>query len=378
MKNTIFCAALCGLLMLGLSAVAGAAEGKKRIMLFGDSNTSGHVETERGDSGRPPLTTAGPGKMGILPGAEHTAGEGLTGRATRIGSPERFGVGVIPGAGMNRAACLPASLSSRMPIVHAAEVTSVQIVRVTIKENQFAAFAKAAKEQMRAALRAEPGVVAMYAVADKNTPSDMIFFIMYREENACGIHRNTPHFQKYLRTAKDMIVHRALTDAVPVDLRDRYNTPAEYENISRQSDVSSVRIAHLQIKKEQLAAFREAVQEEMEAALRVEPGVVAIYAVADKNDPTKMTFFEMYVDENAYRIHRDTPHFQKYFHTTNDMIAARVLLEAVPVALHDKRNSLFEQFRIHGKNPSFPLQTGGNTLAVRGTHGKMSVKRNMP
>ena len=105
------------------------------------------------------------------------------------------------------------------------------------------------------------------------------------------------------------------------------------------ADTTSVRIAHLQIKPEFLEAFTAAVKEEMEAALRVEPGVLAIYAVADKNDPTKLTFIEMYADEDAYQVHRDTPHFQKYFHATKDMIAERVLLEAVPVELRDKHNT---------------------------------------
>lgn len=105
------------------------------------------------------------------------------------------------------------------------------------------------------------------------------------------------------------------------------------------ADATSVRIAHLQIKPEHLEEFTTAVKEEMEAALRVEPGVLAIYAVADKNDPTRLTFIEMYADEDAYQVHRDTPHFQKYFHTTKDMIADRVLLEAVPVELRDKHNT---------------------------------------
>lgn len=105
------------------------------------------------------------------------------------------------------------------------------------------------------------------------------------------------------------------------------------------AEATSIRMAHLQIKPDQLEAFTAAVKEEMEAALRLEPGVVAIYAVAEKGDPTKWTFFEMYVDEEAYQIHRDTPHFQKYFHTTKDMIADRVLLEAVPVELRDKHNT---------------------------------------
>lgn len=105
------------------------------------------------------------------------------------------------------------------------------------------------------------------------------------------------------------------------------------------AEPTSIRMAHLQTKENQLSAFTSSVKEEMEAALRVEPGVIAIYAAADKNDPTKMTFFEMYVDEAAYQTHRDTPHFQKYFHTTKDMISDRILLEAVPVELRDKHNT---------------------------------------
>ena len=42
------------------------------------------------------------------------------------------------------------------------------------------------------------------------------------------------------------------------------------------ADTTSVRIAHLQIKPEFLESFTAAVNEEMEAALRLEPGVLAI------------------------------------------------------------------------------------------------------
>lgn len=112
---------------------------------------------------------------------------------------------------------------------------------------------------------------------------------------------------------------------------------------AQAAEAGSVRIAHLTIKPGQLEAFTAAVREEMQDALRLEPGVVAIYAVADKNDPNKLMFFEMYVDEAAYQIHRETPHFVKYFETTKDMIADRVLMEGVPVELRDKHNTPLEK-----------------------------------
>lgn len=109
--------------------------------------------------------------------------------------------------------------------------------------------------------------------------------------------------------------------------------------IVHAAETSSVRIARLDIKPGCLEAFLNAVREEMATSLRVEPGVLALYAVADRQDPTKLTFFEMYVDDAAYERHRRTPHFQKYYQTTKDMIARRVLLEAVPVELRDRRAS---------------------------------------
>jgi quinol monooxygenase YgiN len=79
------------------------------------------------------------------------------------------------------------------------------------------------------------------------------------------------------------------------------------------------------------------VKKEMEASIRVEPGVLAIYAVADKTDPAKLTFFEMYADEAAYLAHRETPHFKEYVESTKDMIKTRTLRETVPVQLSAKR-----------------------------------------
>lgn len=80
------------------------------------------------------------------------------------------------------------------------------------------------------------------------------------------------------------------------------------------AEAGTARIAQLRIKPEYLEAFMIAVREEMETSLRVEPGVVALYAVADRRDPTKMLFFELYVDDAAYQSHRNTAStFSKIF-----------------------------------------------------------------
>ena len=75
----------------------------------------------------------------------------------------------------------------------------------------------------------------------------------------------------------------------------------------------------------------------METSVRAEPGVLAIYAVAEKNNPSKLRFFEMYADEAAYHAHRESAHFKKYIETTKDMITSRRLIDTVPVQLSAKK-----------------------------------------
>ena len=98
-----------------------------------------------------------------------------------------------------------------------------------------------------------------------------------------------------------------------------------------------VRIAELEIDPAQLDAYKAAVKEEMETSVRVEPGVLAIYAVAEKENPTRLRFFEMYADEAAYNSHRESAHFKKYVAITKDMIKSRKLIETVPIQLSDKK-----------------------------------------
>jgi quinol monooxygenase YgiN len=101
-------------------------------------------------------------------------------------------------------------------------------------------------------------------------------------------------------------------------------------------DNLTVRIAQLEIDPAKLPAYTAAVREEMDDAVRLEPGVLAIYAVAERSNPSKLHFFEIYTDDEAYASHRETPHFKKYLATTQSMIRERKLIEARPVHLSDK------------------------------------------
>ena len=100
-----------------------------------------------------------------------------------------------------------------------------------------------------------------------------------------------------------------------------------------------VRIAKLQIDSLQLDAYKAALKLHAETAVKVEPGVLNLYAVYEKNHPTHVTVFEIYASQEAYKAHLLTPHFLKYKTETKDMVKSLELVETVPIALETKYKS---------------------------------------
>jgi len=94
-----------------------------------------------------------------------------------------------------------------------------------------------------------------------------------------------------------------------------------------------VRIAELEIDPTQLEAYKAALREEIETSIRIEPGVLALYAVSLRENPTHIRIFETYADRGAYESHLKTPHFLKYKAATQRMVNALKLIETDPIYL---------------------------------------------
>ncbi len=92
-----------------------------------------------------------------------------------------------------------------------------------------------------------------------------------------------------------------------------------------------VRLAKLVIDANQLESYKAFLREEIEASLRVEPGVKTLYAVSEKNNPSHITILEIYADTLAYQAHLKTPHFIKYKTGTKNMVKSLELVETVPL-----------------------------------------------
>lgn len=97
-----------------------------------------------------------------------------------------------------------------------------------------------------------------------------------------------------------------------------------------------VQVAEIEIEPSQLDAYAAAVREQIETAIQVEPGVLVLYAVAEKDNPARVRVFEIYRDTVAYRAHLETAHFKKYKATTEKMVKSLKLVLTTPISLGSK------------------------------------------
>lgn len=94
---------------------------------------------------------------------------------------------------------------------------------------------------------------------------------------------------------------------------------------------NKVRLSRITVDPERLAEYSTYLKEEIETSMRLEPGVLTLYAVADKEHPNEVTILEIYADEAAYKKHVATAHFQKYKQGTLDMVKNLELNDTTPL-----------------------------------------------
>lgn len=106
--------------------------------------------------------------------------------------------------------------------------------------------------------------------------------------------------------------------------------------MAQQASTRYVRVAELQIDPAQADAFAAATREVGQASVQTEEGCIALYAVADKQNPNFIRVFEIYRDPSAYQAHLKTAHFMKFRDATNAMVTSRKLMDATPISLATK------------------------------------------
>ena len=92
-----------------------------------------------------------------------------------------------------------------------------------------------------------------------------------------------------------------------------------------------VRLSKIEVAPEYIDEYMACASEVGEGSLRTEPGVLAMYAMRENENPTIVTILEMYADRASYESHIASPHFKHYKQSTLHMIKSLTLTDQTPL-----------------------------------------------
>ena len=97
-----------------------------------------------------------------------------------------------------------------------------------------------------------------------------------------------------------------------------------------------VRMAELEIEPDCIDAYAALLSEQIESAVRLEPGVIFLHAVSVRGSPQSVRVIEGYADQASYEAHLVAPHFLAYKARTAAMVKSLTLVETDPILLRAK------------------------------------------
>ena len=92
-------------------------------------------------------------------------------------------------------------------------------------------------------------------------------------------------------------------------------------------DDMMIRMAEIEVDSNYLEEYIRILKEESAASVRLEPGVVCIYPMYQKENPTAIRLLEIYANKEAYESHLQTPHFKHYKTATLKMVRSLKLID---------------------------------------------------
>ncbi len=98
-------------------------------------------------------------------------------------------------------------------------------------------------------------------------------------------------------------------------------------NMIAQTNNMIVRISEIEIDSLYLQEYTNILQIEAKASVQKEPGVVAIFPMYQKANPTQIRILEIYSNKSAYENHIKSPHFLKYKAGTLKMVKSLKLVD---------------------------------------------------
>ncbi len=230
------------------------------------------------------------------------------------------------------------ALTLGLAMTLSAQATPIfNVFELGIQQGKNAQYDTVGENNIRTSIQDEKGTLAMYSVKQKDDPNMAYMVEIYVDDEAYKVHTGSAQYKAFLTASPQILTdHKKRITLNPVFLGDKKvaQTPEMRTNL-----------VMVEVKAEDNQKFTEIVTAEMAQSLKVENGVIAMYAATEQAQPNKWLFFEIYANDEAYEKHRQTPHFQDYLKQTADMVTDKQAIAITPTYLGNKGELMFNSFK---------------------------------
>lgn len=117
-------------------------------------------------------------------------------------------------------------------------------------------------------------------------------------------------------------------------------TRSDQDKTSPVAQPVVARLWELEIDPTRLADFKAIGVENLEASVRLEPGVLMMHAVQLADAPTRVRVLEVYANQGAYSTHIQSSHFNRYKIASAPMVKSQKLVPITPIRLCGKGGTI--------------------------------------
>jgi quinol monooxygenase YgiN len=93
----------------------------------------------------------------------------------------------------------------------------IRISEIEIEPEFLEEYLSILKEESRASVELEPGVISIYPMYQNEKPTEIRILEIYRDRKAYEAHLETPHFKEYKTTTLKMVKSLKLIDMKTID-----------------------------------------------------------------------------------------------------------------------------------------------------------------
>lgn len=198
------------------------------------------------------------------------------------------------------------------------ETPIFKITKLNIAENDRDEYIREAEKNMHESIPAEEGTLLIGSGHDDARGEDNYEIELFRNSVAEDLHIAAAHADDFAET-----IDKISTSKKVIDLKPEVITTKAQRALNSYADNFVMRLIKVEVKAGNEEAFAHSVKKEITTSMASEPGMEIMMSGVNKENENEWYFVEVYVNNEAYDAHVQTPHYKEYIEETDGMVERR-------------------------------------------------------